>query len=42
LLRQYAQMAKMFKQMGRGGLGKAMLRGGLGGLGLGGRQRFGR
>jgi signal recognition particle subunit SRP54 len=42
LLRQYAQMAKMFKQMGRGGLGKAMLRGGLGGLGLGSRQRFGR
>jgi signal recognition particle subunit SRP54 len=42
LLRQYAQMAKMFKQMGRGGLAKSMLRGGLGGLGLGGRQKFGR
>jgi len=42
LLRQYAQMAKMFKQVGKGGLGKAMLRGGLGGMGLGARQRFGR
>jgi signal recognition particle subunit SRP54 len=42
LLRQYAQMAKMFKQMGRGGLAKQMMRGGLGGLGLGGRQKFGR
>jgi signal recognition particle subunit SRP54 len=42
LLRQYAQMAKMFKQMGRGGLAKSMLRGGLSGMGLGGRQRFGR
>jgi signal recognition particle subunit SRP54 len=42
LLRQYAQMAKMFKQLGRGGLGKAMLRGGLGGLGLGAKQKFGR
>jgi signal recognition particle subunit SRP54 len=40
LLRQYAQMAKMFKQVGRGGLGKAMLRGGM--AGMGGRQRFGR
>jgi signal recognition particle subunit SRP54 len=42
LLRQYAQMAKMFKQMGKGGLMKGMMRGGLGGMGLGGRQRFGR
>jgi len=43
LLRQYAQMAKMFKQIGKGGLGKAMLRGGMSGLGLGGgRPRFGR
>jgi signal recognition particle subunit SRP54 len=42
LLRQYAQMAKMFKQMGKGGLAKQMMRGGLGGLGLGGRQKFGR
>ena len=41
LLRQYAQMAKMFKQMGRGGLAKQMMRGGLGSLGLG-RQKFGR
>jgi signal recognition particle subunit SRP54 len=42
LLRQYAQMAKMFKQMGRGGLAESMLRGGLSGMGMGGRQRFGR
>jgi signal recognition particle subunit SRP54 len=42
LLRQYAQMAKMFKQMGRGGLAKSMMRGGLSGMGLGGRQKFGR
>jgi signal recognition particle subunit SRP54 len=43
LLRQYAQMAKMFKQMGKGGgLARAMMRGGLSGMGLGGRQRFGR
>ncbi len=42
LLRQYAQMAKMFKQMSKGGLAKSMLRGGLSGMGLGGRQRFGR
>jgi signal recognition particle subunit SRP54 len=43
LLRQYAQMSRMFKQMGKGGgLGKAMLRGGMGAMGLGGRQRFGR
>src|ERR1700744_5913425 len=42
LLRQYAQMSKMFKQMGKGGLAKSMMRGGLSGLGLGGRQKFGR
>ncbi len=42
LLRQYVQMAKMFKQMGRGGLMRNMMRGGLSGMGLGGRQRFGR
>jgi signal recognition particle subunit SRP54 len=41
LLRQYAQMSKMFKQMGKGGLGKAMMRGGMGALGMG-RQKFGR
>ncbi len=40
LLRQYAQMAKMFKQVGRGGLAKSMMRGGLAGLGA--KQRFGR
>jgi signal recognition particle subunit SRP54 len=41
LLRQYAQMSKMFKQMGKGGgLAKAMLRGGMGALGA--KQRFGR
>ena len=40
LLRQYAQMAKMFKQLGKGGLAKNMMRGGL--SGMGGRQRFGR
>ena len=40
LLRQYAQMAKMFKQMGRGGLAKQILRGGLSGIGQ--RQKFGR
>jgi len=42
LLRQYAQMSKMFKQMGKGGLARQMMRGGLGSLGLGGRQKFGR
>ncbi len=42
LLRQYAQMAKMFKQMGRGGLAKSMMRGGLSGMGLGAKQKFGR
>jgi len=41
LLRQYAQMSKMFKQMGKGGLAKQMLRGGMGALGMG-RQKFGR
>ena len=40
LLRQYAQMSKMFKQMGKGGLAKQMLRGGM--SGLMGRQKFGR
>jgi len=40
LLRQYAQMAKVFKQVGLGGLAKSVMRGGL--AGLGGRQRFGR
>jgi len=42
LLRQYAQMAKMFKQMGKGGLARQMMRGGLGAMGMGGRQKFGR
>jgi len=42
LLRQYAQMAKMFKQMGKGGLASKMMRGGLGAMGMGGKQRFGR
>jgi signal recognition particle subunit SRP54 len=42
LLRQYAQMAKMFKQMGKGGIARQMLRGGMGGLGMGNKQRFGR
>jgi signal recognition particle subunit SRP54 len=42
LLRQYAQMSKMFKQMGKGGLAKNMLRGGMGAMGLSGKQRFGR
>jgi signal recognition particle subunit SRP54 len=40
LLRQYAQMAKMFKSMGKGGLAKNMMRGGLAGMGL--KQKFGR
>jgi signal recognition particle subunit SRP54 len=39
LLRQYAQMSKMFKQMGKGGLARQMMRGG---MGMGGRQKFGR
>jgi signal recognition particle subunit SRP54 len=42
LLRQYAQMAKMFKQMGKGGLAGKMMRGGLGAMGMGGKQKFGR
>jgi signal recognition particle subunit SRP54 len=42
LLRQYAQMSKVFKQMGKGGLARNMMRGGLGAMGLGGRQKFGR
>src|SRR5450631_3263572 len=42
LLRQYAQMSKMFKQMGKGGLGAKMMRGGMGALGMGAKQRFGR
>jgi len=42
LLRQYAQMAKMFKQMGKGGLARQMMRGGMAGLGMGAKQRFGR
>jgi signal recognition particle subunit SRP54 len=41
LLRQYAQMSKMFKMMGKGGLAKNMMRGGLGAMGMG-KQRFGR
>ena len=40
LLRQYAQMAKMFKQMGKGGMAAKMMRGGLGAMG--GKQKFGR
>src|SRR5580658_10794914 len=40
LLRQYAQMAKMFKSMGKGGMMKNMMRGGLAGMGMG-KQRFG-
>src|SRR5579871_1319271 len=40
LLRQYAQMSKMFKQMGKGGLAKQMMRGGM--SNLMGRQKFGR
>jgi len=42
LLRQYSQMAKMFKQMGKGGMARNMMRGGLGAMGMGGKQRFGR
>jgi hypothetical protein len=33
-------MAKMFKQVGKGGLAKSMTRGGLSGMGA--KQRFGR
>ena len=40
LLRQYAQMAKMFKSMGKMGMAKSMMRGGLAGMGA--KQRFGR
>ena len=40
LLRQYAQMAKMFKSMGKGGLARNMMRGGMGALSP--KQRFGR
>ena len=42
LLRQYAQMAKMFKQMGKGGMAAKMMRGGLGAMGMSGKQKFGR
>jgi signal recognition particle subunit SRP54 len=42
LLRQYAQMAKIFKQMGKGGLARNMMRGGMGAMGMGGKQKFGR
>jgi signal recognition particle subunit SRP54 len=41
LLRQYAQMSKMFKQMGKGGMMKNMMRGGMAGM-MGGKQKFGR
>jgi signal recognition particle subunit SRP54 len=40
LLKQYAQMSKMFKQMGKMGMAKQMMRGGLPGLGA--KQKFGR
>jgi signal recognition particle subunit SRP54 len=40
LLRQYAQMSKMFKQFGKGGLARNMMRGGMGALGV--KQKFGR
>jgi signal recognition particle subunit SRP54 len=42
LLRQYTQMSKMFKQFGKGGLARNMMRGGLGAMGMGGKQKFGR
>jgi len=42
LLRQYAQMSKMFKMMGKGGMAKNMMRGGMGAMGMGNKQRFGR
>jgi hypothetical protein len=32
----------MFKQMGKFGMAKNMMRGGMGAIGLGGKQRFGR
>ncbi|WP_263356433.1 signal recognition particle protein [Acidicapsa ligni] len=41
MLRQYAQMSKMFKQFGKGGMAKSMMRGGMAGL-MGGKQKFGR
>ena len=41
LLRQHAQMSKMFKQMGKGGMARQMMRGGMAGL-MGGKQKFGR
>jgi len=41
LLRQYAQMSKMFKQMGKGGMMKNMMRGGMAGM-MGQKQKFGR
>jgi signal recognition particle subunit SRP54 len=41
LLRQYSQMSKMFKQMGKGGMARQMMRGGVAGL-MGGKQKFGR
>ncbi|MFC5862478.1 signal recognition particle protein [Acidicapsa dinghuensis] len=41
LLRQYSQMSKMFKQFGKGGMAKQMMRGGMSGM-MGGRQKFGR
>ena len=42
LLRQYSQMSKMFKQFGKGGMAKQMMRGGMGAMGMGGKQKFGR
>ena len=42
LLRQYAQMNKLFKQMGKGGLARQMMRGGMSGMGMGAKPRFGR
>ncbi len=42
LLRQYAQMSKMFKQFGKGGMMKNMMRGGMGAMGMGAKQKFGR
>jgi len=41
LLRQYSQMSKMFKQFGKGGMAKQMMRGGMAGM-MGGKQKFGR
>jgi signal recognition particle subunit SRP54 len=42
LLRQYAQMSKMFKQFGKGGMMKNMMRGGMSAMGMGAKQKFGR